>query len=216
MERRTFIIGAAAGGIGLFQYAFFTGWMNQLRATRPRLRVKDYLQHGERAALAAITPVPDFYQVQKGLPEYIKEPEWKLRIDGLVRASVELTLAEIRTMPAEERVITMECVENRIGGPLIGNASWKGIPLKALFDRVSLDPRAHEVAFYGNDRFSSGHPLARVAQPDVMLAYEMNGAPLTASHGFPLRLIVPGKFGMKQPKWLTRIELLDRHWIGYW
>src|SRR2546423_12464063 len=115
-ERRHFLIGAAAGGIGLFQYAFFTGWMNQLRTARPRMRVKNYLHHGEKAALAAITPVEDFYNVQKGLPEYIKAPEWQLRVDGLVRKPLVLSLAEIRKRPAVERVMTMECVENRIGG----------------------------------------------------------------------------------------------------
>jgi DMSO/TMAO reductase YedYZ molybdopterin-dependent catalytic subunit len=216
MERRHFLIGAVAGGIGLFQYAFFTGWMKQLQQTRPRLRVKDYLQFGENAALAAITPVPDFYNVQKGIPEYIKSADWKLRIDGLVRTPLELTLDAIRALPSVERVITLECVENRIGGPLIGNARWKGVPLAPLLASAGLDPRAHHAAFYGNDRFSTGHPLERITAADVMLAYEMNGAPLTASHGFPLRLLVPGKFGMKQTKWLTRIELLDQHYIGYW
>ncbi|SRR5579871_6916988 len=216
MERRHFIIGAVAGGIGLFQYAFFTGWMKQLSQTRPRLRVRDYLSLGENAALAAITPVPDFYCVQKGLPEYIKEQAWKLRIDGLVRQPAQFTLAAIRDMPAVERVITLECVENRIGGPLIGNAKWKGVRLADLLASAGVEPRAHYAAFHGNDRFSTGHPLDRVVSPDVILAYEMNGAPLTASHGFPLRLLVPGKFGMKQTKWLTRIELLDKHYVGYW
>jgi DMSO/TMAO reductase YedYZ molybdopterin-dependent catalytic subunit len=216
MERRHFIIGAVAGGIGLFQYAFFTGWMKQLQQTRPRLRVKDYLHFGENAALAAITPVPDFYNVQKGIPEYIKSADWKLRIDGLVRQPQELTLEAIRALPSVERVITLECVENRIDGPLIGNARWKGVALAPLLESAGLDPRAQHAAFYGSDRFSTGHPLERITADDVMLAYEMNGAPLTASHGFPLRLLVPGKFGMKQTKWLTRIELLDRHYVGYW
>jgi DMSO/TMAO reductase YedYZ molybdopterin-dependent catalytic subunit len=216
MERRHFIIGAVAGGIGLFQYAFFTGWMKQLQQTRPRLRVKDYLRFGENAALAAITPVPDFYNVQKGLPENIKAADWTLRIEGLVGKPVELKLDAIRALPAVERVITLECVENRIGGPLIGNARWKGVALAPLLATAGLDPRARCAAFYGNDRFSTGHPLERVTASDVMLAYEMNGAPLTASHGYPLRLLVPGKFGMKQTKWLTRIELLDRHYVGYW
>jgi DMSO/TMAO reductase YedYZ molybdopterin-dependent catalytic subunit len=216
MERRHFIIGAVAGGIGLFQYAFFTGWMKQLQQTRPRLRVKDYLQFGENAALSAITPVPDFYNVQKGIPEYIKSADWKLRIDGLVRHPQEFTLEAIRALPVVERTITLECVENRIGGPLIGNARWKGALLAPLLASAGLDPRAHHAAFYGNDRFSTGHPLERITADDVILAYEMNDAPLTASHGFPLRLLVPGKFGMKQTKWLTRIELLDQHYVGYW
>jgi DMSO/TMAO reductase YedYZ molybdopterin-dependent catalytic subunit len=216
VERRHFLIGAVAGGIGLFQYAFFTGWMKQLKATRPRLKVKNYLQFGEQAAIAAITPVEDFYNVQKGFPESIDAAGWKLRIDGLVRKPVELTLADIQKLPAVERVMTMECVENRIGGYLIGNGRWKGVPLAPLLAEAGVDPRAKYAAFWGNDRFSSGHPLDRIQAADVMLAYEMNRAPLTHAHGFPLRLMVPGKFGMKQPKWLTRIELLDSHFIGYW
>jgi DMSO/TMAO reductase YedYZ molybdopterin-dependent catalytic subunit len=216
MERRHFLIGAVAGGIGLFQYAFFTGWMRQLKATRPRMRVKDYLQFGEQAALAAITPVPDFYNVQKGVPEQIDGATWKFRIDGLVSKPLEFSLANIRRRPASEKVMTMECVENRIGGYLIGNARWKGASLAALLAEAGVDARAKHAAIYGADWFSSGHPLERLLAADVMLAYEMNGAPLTPSHGFPLRILVPGKFGMKQPKWLTRIELLDKHFIGYW
>lgn len=216
MERRHFLIGAAAGGIGLFQYAFFTGWMRQLKATRPRMRVKDYLQFGEQAALAAITPVADFYNVQKGVPEQIDGASWRLRIDGLVRKPLEFSLADIRALPATEKVMTMECVENRIGGYLIGNARWKGVALAPLLAEAGVDARVQHVALYAPDRFSSGHPLARLMSGDVMLAYEMNGAPLTPSHGFPLRILVPGKFGMKQPKWLTRIELVDKHYVGYW
>ncbi len=216
IERRHFLIGAAAGGIGLFQYAFFTGWMRQLKSTRPRMRVKDYLGQGENAALAAITPVADFYNVQKGIPEYLDAKDWKLRIDGLVAKPIDLTLDQIKRLESVERVMTLECVENRIGGYLIGNARWKGTPLAPLLAQAGLDVRARHAAIYGADRYSSGHPLERLKDPDIMLAYEMNGAPLTPSHGFPLRILVPGKFGMKQPKWITRIELLDKHYVGYW
>src|SRR5205085_1750557 len=136
----------------------------------------------------------DFYNVQKGIPEYIDASTWTLRIDGLVSKPQTLSLAAIKKLPTIEYVMTMECVENRIGGYLIGNGKWKGVALAPLLAASGIDPRATQVAIYGADKFASGHPLSRLRESDVMLAYEMNGAPLTPSHGFPIRLLVPGKF----------------------
>ena len=94
MQRRTFIIAAVAGGVGLLEYSYFSGWMNNLRDTRPRMRVRDYLGHGENAALAAITPNEDFYNVQKGTPVRVDPNLWRLHVDGLVERPVTLSLED--------------------------------------------------------------------------------------------------------------------------
>jgi DMSO/TMAO reductase YedYZ molybdopterin-dependent catalytic subunit len=216
MQRRTFIIAAVAGGVGLLEYTYFSGWMNQLRDTRPRLRVRDYLHLGEQAALAAITPAEDFYNVQKGAPVRVDAARWRLRVDGLVERPLSLTLEEVRSRPAVERALTLECVDNRIGGYYIGNARWKGVELDALLREAGVRAEARYAVLYGADGLTSGHPLDRLQAGDVHLAYEMNGQPLPVNHGFPLRILIPGKYGYKQPKWLTRIELVDRQYLGYW
>jgi sulfite oxidase len=214
MQRRTFIIAAVAGGVGLLEYTYFSGWMNNLRDTRPRMRVRDYLAQGERAALAAITPNEDFYNVQKGTPVRVDAGLWRLRVDGLVDRPVSLTLDQIRSRPAVERLLTLECVDNRIGGYYIGNAMWKGVELAPLLAEAGVRPEPRNVALYGADGLTTGHPLE--ALRSAFLAYEMNGQPLPVNHGFPVRILIPGKYGYKQPKWLTRIELVDRHYLGYW
>lgn len=214
MQRRTFIIAAAAGGVGLLEYTYFSGWMNNLRDTRPRLRVRDYLGHGENAALAAITPTEDFYNVQKGSPWRVDGNLWRLRVDGLVARPISLTLSDVRSRAAVEHVLTLECVDNRVGGHYIGNAKWKGVELAPLLTEAGIRPEARYVVLHGADGLTSGHPCE--ALRSAFLAYEMNGQPLPANHGFPLRILIPGKYGYKQPKWLTRIELVDRQYLGYW
>jgi len=211
MQRRSFVIAAVAGGVGLLEYTDFSGWMNNLRDTRPRMRVRDYLKYGENAALAAITPNEDFYNVQKGTPVRVDANLWRLRIDGLVDRPMSLTLEQVRSRPAIERLLTLECVDNRIGGYSIGNAMWKGVELAPL---LAASPPARYAVLYGADGLTSGHPLE--ALQSAFLAYEMNGQPLPVNHGFPLRILIPGKYGYKQPKWLTRIELVDRQYLGYW
>ena len=214
MQRRTFIIAAVAGGVGLLEYTYVSGWMNNLRDTRPRMRVRDYLGHGEKAALAAITPNEDFYNVQKGTPVRVDAGLWRLRVDGLVEHPVSLTLDQIRSRPAVERLLTLECVDNRVGGNYIGNAMWKGVELAPLLAEAGVRSGARHVVLYGADGLTTGHPLEALKY--AFLAYEMNGQALPVNHGFPLRILIPGKYGYKQPKWLTRIELVDRQYLGYW
>lgn len=214
MQRRTFIIAGVAGGIGLLEYTYVSDWMNLLRDARSPLRVRDYLNAGESAALAAITPNKDFYNVQKGTPVRVNPVLWRLRVNGLVDHPLELTLDELRRRPAVDRVLTLECVDNRIGGAYVGTARWKGVELTSLLADAGVRPLASNVALYGADGHTTGHPLERLKS--AFLAYEMNGKPLPEYHGFPLRILIPGKWGYKQPKWLTRIELLDQAYMGYW
>ncbi len=216
MERRTFVIAAVAGGIGLLEYTYFSGWMNRLRDTRPRLRVRDYLQFGEKAALAAITPTEEFYNVQKGVPVKVDVSKWRLKMDGLVERPLAFSLEELKGHPAVERTLTLECISNPIGGPYIGNARWEGVELRPLLEAAGVRKEARYAVLYGADGLTTGHPRERLEAGDILLAYRMNGQPLPVAHGFPLRILIPGKFGMKQPKWLTQIEFVDQHYLGFW
>lgn len=215
MERRKFIIGAVAGGIGLLEYGVVSRWMNGMRSGGG-LSVKPYERLGERAALVAITPNEDFYVTSKGMTPRVDVSQWRFKIDGLVAKPFTLTYNEVLGLPRVEKFLTLECISNPVGGNALGNAKWTGTPLQPLLERAQpLQDAAHAI-IYAADGFSTGHPLARVRNPENFLAYEMNGEKLPPDHGYPVRVFIPGKFGMKQPKWVTRIQLVNEAYLGYW
>jgi DMSO/TMAO reductase YedYZ molybdopterin-dependent catalytic subunit len=215
MERRIFLIGAVAGGIGVVECAYVSGWMKKLQPRRG-FSVKDYEKYGEKAALIAITPNQDFYLMLKGTTPVIKRSDWRLKIDGLVEHPLTLTYEDLLRFPVVEKFLTLECISNPIGGSLIGNAKWTGTPFRALLDRVKPAPEAKYAAIYAADGLSSGHPIARMWNEENFIAYRMNGEDLPPNHGYPARLFIPGKFGMKQPKWITRVQFVDEAYLGYW
>jgi DMSO/TMAO reductase YedYZ molybdopterin-dependent catalytic subunit len=215
MERRTLIIGAVAGGIGLLEYAFTNRWMDGMRDPAG-LSVKAYEQYGSRAALMAITPNDQFYVTSKGGTPTIDRNKWELKFDGLVEHAFSISYQDLLKLPRIEKVYTLECISDPIDGTAISNARWTGTPLKPLLERAKPSAKATHAALYAADGFSTGHTLERLWNEENFIAYQMNGEDLPPVHGYPVRLFIPGKFGMKQPKWVTRIELLDRHYLGYW
>jgi len=215
IERRTFIIGAVAGGIGLVEYGVVTGWMKNLTAPRG-FSVKDYENLGERAALLAITPNEDFYVTSKGTTPILNAADWKVKVDGLVAQPFDLDYQELRALPRIEKHLTLECISNSIEGTFVGNAKWTGTPLKPLIERAQPLGDAAHVVLHAADGFTTGHPLGRFQNDENLIAYQMNGEDLLPNHGFPARIFIPGKYGMKQPKWLTRIEFVNKAYLGYW
>jgi DMSO/TMAO reductase YedYZ molybdopterin-dependent catalytic subunit len=215
MERRKIIIGAVAGGIGLLEYTCVSRWMNELRDPH-NLSVKAWERYGEKAALAAITPNEDFYITSKGGTPSLKAAHWQLKVDGLVAHPFTLSYEEVLALPRLERVMTLECISNAIGGGAISNARWTGTPLKPLLERAQPLPAAAYAVLHAADGLTSGHPVARLWNEENFLAYQMNGVDLPPVHGYPARIFIPGKFGMKQPKWITRIELVNKPYLGYW
>lgn len=167
-----------------------------------------------------MTPNDKFYVVSKnpaGLDPRLDAKKWTLEIFGLVGKPVKLTYDDIKAMPSFSRYHTLECISNEVGGDLIGNAMWKGVRFRNLIERAGgLNPKAVRFALRCADGYSEGIPIADAMMPDVMLAYEMNGVPLPPSHGFPVRMLTPGIFGMKNPKWLTKIEAVSTNFTGYW
>jgi DMSO/TMAO reductase YedYZ molybdopterin-dependent catalytic subunit len=183
-----------------------------------------------------VTPVGLHYLlVHYDIPTVDAEA-WRLRIGGRVRGELELSLQELRARPAVREAVTMECAGNGraqlaprpFSQPwlleAVSTGDWGGTPLRPLLEEAGLDDSAVEVLFTGLDRgteagveqsYERSLPLEEALRDDVLLAYELNGQPLPPQHGFPLRLVVPGWYGMTNIKWLERITVLDRPFGGY-
>lgn len=177
-----------------------------------------------------ITPNDQFFSVSHYNRPVIRPEEYQLELTGLVRQPKTLTLAELKRRPRQEVVFTIECAGNHgfdwfTGG--IGTAKWAGTPLAPLLQEAGLKPEGLEVVFFGADageeevrgvkmrqEFSRSLSVPDALRPEVLLCYEMNGEPLPHEHGFPVRLIVPGWYGVANVKWLSRIDVIDRRWAG--
>ncbi len=215
MERRRFfsILGGGVVGV-LLPYSVYRYLESGNDAGN--VGVKDYLVAGPDAALKLVTSNEDFYLTSShGEPE-IDAKTWALTIDGLVEKPLQFSYDEIRALPAYETTLTLECISNPVGGRYIGNARWKGTLLKPLLERARVKPAAKFAVCHAAEGYTTGIPLERLLWPQNFLAWEMNGEALPRRHGFPLRVFFPGKYGMKQPKWLTRIEFVNKEYLGYW
>ena len=154
----------------------------------------------------------------------IVRDSWRLDIVGQVENPQVYSFADIAAMPAVEQETTLLCISYGIGSGLCSNAIWKGVPLPRLLAQVKPKPNVTTVLFRAADGYYETFRFEKAMEPTTLVAYEMNGEPLPQGHGFPLRLIVPGLYGEKNPKWLTRIELLDeadarlhrRHGCGFY
>jgi DMSO/TMAO reductase YedYZ molybdopterin-dependent catalytic subunit len=164
-----------------------------------------------------VSSTADFYQVSKNaFDPHVDARSWHLEVTGLVENPLTLSYADIKGLPAIEQYATLECISNTVGGPLIDNALWRGVKLKDVLERAHLKPGVFKIVLHASDHYSDSIPLDRALEEGTLLAYAMNGEALNATHGFPLRLIVPGIYGMKNVKWITRIEAVDYDFKGYW
>jgi len=163
-----------------------------------------------------VTPNGAFYvQTYDRVPQ-VDVAGWHLRIGGLVERPYSLGYEELLALPSVLTMRTLECIGNPVGGSLIGNAIWRGVPLANVLRRAGVreDPstgagRASRVIMAAADGYETSVPLETALDPDSLLVYEMNGVPLPSAHGYPVRVLFPGRYGQKQPKWLTDIELSD-------
>jgi DMSO/TMAO reductase YedYZ molybdopterin-dependent catalytic subunit len=164
-----------------------------------------------------VTPTKDFYVVSKNpFDPDVAAQNWKLQIGGLVETPYTLTYDELKALPSVEQYTTLECIDNQVGGNLIGNALWRGVRMKDLLSRANVQQGVIDIALRASDDYTDSLSLERAMNEATLLVYEMNGKPLTKEHGFPLRLLVPGIFGMKNVKWITKIEAVDFDFKGYW
>ncbi len=163
-----------------------------------------------------LTPLSEFYVQSYAVAPTVDVAAWNLKVTGAVATPLTLTLADVMSAPQETFYLTMECIGNPAGGNLIGNAEWTGTPLLPFLQRAGVQPEAVEFVLHGADGYRTTLPVADVMRPDVRLVHLMNGQPLSKEHGYPLRILVPGHFGQKQPKWLTGIEAIVSSQKGYW
>ena len=164
-----------------------------------------------------VTPTYLFYRIDiNPIVPMVDATSWSLNVKGLVNNPLTITYEEIKAMPSVEEYATLQCVSNKIGGDLTGTALWKGVRLKDVLQKAQVKPDAKYLAVRCYDGHDVGIPLKRGLLDGSILAYEMNLAPLTSEHGYPVRAIVPGLYGMMNPKWITEIELVDNVYEGYW
>jgi DMSO/TMAO reductase YedYZ molybdopterin-dependent catalytic subunit len=184
-----------------------------------------------------VTPAGMHYLLNHFDVPYVEdEAAWRLSVTGHVARALSLSMGEIKALPARTLRVTLECAGNGRGqmtprwpsmpwmSEAVGTGAWTGTPLKGVLEAAGLKPGAIDVSFTGIDRgFDKGNEheygrslrVQQALNEDVLLVYGMNGQPLLPQHGFPLRLIVPGWYGMASVKWLDRIEVLDKPYEGY-
>ncbi len=119
-------------------------------------------------------------------------------------------------LPQVSEVETLECYDNVPGGNLIGTALWTGVKVRTILEMAHVKDRAVKVLFHTADGYSTSHRIEYVMRDDVILAFKMNGVELPVEHGYPVRLVAPGKYGYKWAKWIVRIEVVDYDKKGYW
>jgi DMSO/TMAO reductase YedYZ molybdopterin-dependent catalytic subunit len=166
-----------------------------------------------------LTPVADHYRTDiDTVPPRIDGDRWRLRTGGLVDSPREFTLQEFRDRyPPMHQFITLACISNPVGGDLVGTTRWTGTSLRNLLPDFGLKPEASHLKITSADDFYEVVSLQTIRDdPRVMLAHAWDGLPLTAVHGYPLRIYFPNVYGMKQPKWIESIEAIDRWEAGYW
>jgi DMSO/TMAO reductase YedYZ molybdopterin-dependent catalytic subunit len=189
-----------------------------------------------------LTPTELFY-IRSHFPAPTLDPaSYQLRIDGAVRNPLSLSYQQLRDMPSETRVATLECAGNsrvflvpQVAGAqwelgAVGNAEWTGVPLAALLERAGLEEGACEIVLEGADRgtpteepvpprpisYARSLPRDKAMQREVLIVYQMNGRDLPPDHGYPVRAAVPGHFGMASVKWLTHVQAVREPFRGYW
>lgn len=165
-----------------------------------------------------ITPAAEHYVVDIDLVDpAIDAAGWTLELGGEVDRPLRLGVDALqRDFELVEEFSVLTCISNEVGGPLVGSSSWTGVRLGDLLQRAGVRPGADEVVFRSTDGYTSSLRIEQARGPDVLVAIAQGGRPLSRAHGFPCRLRVPALYGMKNPKWLERIELRRTPVAAYW
>ena len=234
LSRRTLLRnGAIATGIvlaGVVAWRFITGGANSSNVSVDQLlaHFKSKIVPPPTPNYGAIQPVQflspevtsndQFYIVSKNLfsDPTVNGISWRLTVDGQVDRPFTLTYQELLTQPMKLQYESLMCISNEVGGQYMSNALWEGIPLMDLLQRAGVKAGATKIVFHAADDYTDSIHLTKALEPTTLLAVRMNGATLPQGHGFPARMLVPGIYGMKHCKWLTRIEVVNYDYQGYW
>lgn len=238
VSRRELLIqgGTAAAGLALFP-SDIAARLARVAAQEAVIPWVDAPEPGGRsntldweALTSWVTPTEDLFRVAHyGMPEIV-ESDWRLDVTGLVDRPRTFTLAQLEARPKREVTFALECTGNRGFSTFMGavhNARWGGTPLAAVLDEAGIHENGIEVVFFGSDEgeeeirgnevtqnFARSMSLEDAMDPNLLLCYEVNGEPLPTAHGFPLRLVAPGWYGVANVKWLKRIEVRDTRFMG--
>ncbi|WP_341977981.1 molybdopterin-dependent oxidoreductase [Microbacterium sp. LTA6] len=222
-RRRFFILAAISGasavivGITARTVSMAVGSVDSIRSALrlPAARTKVTVPKGAELDIEGLstlfTPNKDFYRVDTALTVPTIDPEtWRLVIDGMVDQRIEMSFQDILDMGLDEYAITLTCVSNEVGGELVGNAMWLGVPLRDVLKKAGVKAGADMVLSRSVDGYTASTPLAALTDEDLdaILAVGMNGEPLPLEHGFPVRMVVPGLYGyVSATKWLTELKV---------
>jgi DMSO/TMAO reductase YedYZ molybdopterin-dependent catalytic subunit len=243
-QRRDFLrrVAAASPFLGLTARGLQLSGQPASKAMIIREREPENLEFPFSSLDSPITPNEFFYIRSHFAVPQVDASAYRLRIEGAVDRPFEIGYDEIRKLSSNSVQATLECAGNsRVflipqgGGAqwelgAVSNAVWTGVPLAALLDRAGVKANAVDVVLEGIDRgepksepkppgpipFARSLPLAKARRPEVLIAHQMNGKELPQSHGFPVRAVVPGYYGMSSVKWLTRIHVMTAPYQGYW
>ncbi|MDH3248440.1 MAG: molybdopterin-dependent oxidoreductase [Acidimicrobiia bacterium] len=233
--RRAFLIGAGS----TFLVSLFVGLIgrNLSESTTETVAARDEIGLPEPVSPASppstamsldvdgisplVTPTSDFYRIDTAfVPPRVDAATWSMRIAGMVDREVELGYDDLLGLDMVERYITIACVSNEVGGGLVGNAKWLGVPLRDVLDLAGVQPEAEQLVGRSVDRFTVGFPVeAAFDGRDALVAVAMNDEALPIEHGFPARLVVAGLYGyVSSTKWLEELHLtgwdaFDAYWI---
>ena len=208
--RRALILGGlgllvAGGGVGLIRKLYRAATFSY-----------DGTQYKGRV-IQPITPNDLFYCVTKNVVDPRVDVDlWHLEVNGLVQNPATYRFQDLKGFAAVEQETTLMCISNGLDAGLMSNAVWKGLPMRDLLDPAAPLSNAARVRLYGVDNYTDTFSLEKALDPTTLVAYEMNGVPLPHRHGYPVRVIVPGFFGEKHVKWLTRIEVTDTNAKGFY
>ncbi len=241
LRRRDFLKSAGLATLPLLWGGRLLGEDKPATLLVPREKNPDNLEFPFNTLDSFLTPNDRFYVRNHFVAPAIEAMTWRLKVVGAVKEPLEVTYDQLLALTAETRTVTMECAGNgraflnpkakgvqwELGA--VSTAKWKGVPLSALLEKAGVKPEAVDVVLEGGDLgdlkgdikpagrwpFVRGLPLEKARKSDVLLAYQMNDAVLSKDHGFPLRAVVGGWYGMASVKWLSRIVVTDKTYLGY-
>jgi DMSO/TMAO reductase YedYZ molybdopterin-dependent catalytic subunit len=244
LTRRGVLVGLPAVALASSPLLRRVAWAQQAFASDKLIvhRAVPLVAEAPLASLTgAITPNELFHILTimaDPLPD-ITPADWRLSVEGQVESPIMLNYDQLRVLPAQTVTAVLECAgnsRNSVVPPLppilsylnngyVGNARWRGVPLRLVLERAGIKPEARDVVLEGADRgqppfaphevaYAKAIPIDKALHPETLIVYEMNGAPLPREHGGPVRAVVPGWYGTYHVKWLTRIEVLDRPFDG--
>ncbi len=202
-------MGAGGVALGFLAIRLVPSWLGSILAPP---------EDGVEGLSPAVTPVHNFYVVSKNLVDpTVTASDWSLSVGGLCAHPLSLALQDLRNLGHTNEYVTMECVSNGVGGLLMSTGMFTGVRLRDLVALAEPNTDANIVTFKAFDDYTESLPLSLVrSAPEILVAYDLDGAALPPEHGFPARVVVPGRYGMKGTKWLTEIALIASGGGGYY